>query len=71
MVSDERAAELYGATMDQVLLDEFRRQMRLERYQRYNESEKGQQRRKRYEKKHPDRKKEWSNLMKAKARDRR
>jgi hypothetical protein len=40
------------------------------RYQRYNSSAKGQQRRKRYEEKHPERKAKWSELMQAKARDR-
>jgi len=44
---------------------------RLTRYRRYNDSTKGQERRKRYEAKHPERKERWSEIMRIKARDRR
>jgi len=46
-------------------------QQRLAKYARYNASEKGQARRKRYEDKHPERRERWSVIMRLKAYDKR
>jgi hypothetical protein len=50
--------------------EEARAEARRASYKKYNDSEKGAARRKRYEDKHPERKEQWSELMRAKARRR-
>lgn len=50
------------------MTDEERRQRTLEKYQRYNRSEKGAARYRRYEEAHPERATQWSELMRIKAR---
>lgn len=50
--------------------EDERRRRRLESYKRYNDSLKGERRRRRYENQHPERRERWSEIMRIKARDR-